>query len=94
MAGTEVEPDVGGGELGALVGRERERREPERRGIEAEEEVVHHRVPGDGDLHHVRRLDSRRPRRLGRELVQGLAHRPRHLRRPVLVHHREGDAAH
>ena len=91
---SEIEADVGGGKLGAFVRREGERREPERRGVESEEKVVHHRVPGDGDLHDIGPLDSRRRHGLGRELVQRLAHRLRHLRRPVLVHHREGHAAH
>ena len=88
------EADVGGCDLGAFVRREGEGREPEGGGIEPEEKVVHHRVPGDGDLEHVGGVHPGRRRRLGGELVEGLAYRAGHLRRPVLVHHREGDAAH
>ena len=55
---------------------------------------MHHRVPGDRNFQDVGGVHPGRRRRLGGELVEGLAYRLRHLRRPVLVHHRERDAAH
>ena len=88
------QPDLAGGQGQAARGGEREGRLPKLDRVDAEEQVVHHRVADDDRLEDQRGVDASLGGDLGGEGRDGFLHGAGHLGVTAGVHHRVADPAH
>ncbi len=92
--GGQVEVEVARQADHGLVGRQHERRRPERRRIDAERDVMHDRVPDEHDLEDVLAVDPGVGDELADQLVERGTHRGGELALAAGVHHHVRHPAH